>query len=137
MKRSKRPVSDLTAVEVVPRKDNDVTQHWFWFGYVTKGALPCRLTHRDTGVTVHLEDLMLRRPEACGTVRCRKRVGVSRNLDRKARRNWPGEVGGFWSRLNHTPIHRKDELYIDEYWQAYELERQIQETSNALKSLVF
>ena len=143
MDRSKLPVPDLTAVEVVPRQDNDVWRHWLWFGYLTKGAAPGmvlgrRAGRRRTGVLLfRLDDFMLRRPEPCGLVWCRKRVGVSRNFDHKARRDWPLEPGGFWSRFKFTQPDRKEDLYTDEYWQAHELDKRRAAMDNALRTLQF
>jgi hypothetical protein len=136
MKRSRLRVADLTAVKVSHRRDNDVARHWFWFGYVTKGthtgaAIAVRRPER---VVAWLSDLMLRRPEpGGGVVRCRKRVGVSRNLDRKARRDFGPD--GFWSLLDRGVVFRKEDLYTDTHLQAHERDKQMDPSRFGIRSL--
>jgi len=131
-KRAGRHTPDRRAVKVVHRGDGDVKRHWFWFGYLTKGVHPgVRLRYGDDSKPHWVSELMLRRHADGGVVRCRKRVGLSRNLDSEAQRSFG--AGGFVSVL-HTPAGSKRALYTDAYLREYEADQRRDETLRLLPS---
>lgn len=125
-RRSGHAVPDPTAVVVQHKRDGDVERHWLWFGYMTKGADPKQeLRDVDDRHRLYpLGDLMLRRHESGGVVRCRKRVGLSRNLDWKARQNF-GESGFRSAFLEGAST--KEALYIDAYLRDHHEDRRREE----------
>jgi hypothetical protein len=123
-KRSRLPY-DPAAVDVRHKKDNNVARHWAWFGYITKGAYPefvCR--------GLELGDIMRWHHEYQGVVGCRKRVGVSRNIDRTARQR--AEFRSNFQRIDRVT---KEILYTDEYLHDYENEKRMAEVKSTIFSL--
>jgi hypothetical protein len=112
-------VLDPAAVCVRHKRDGDVARHWAWFSYLTKGADPevrMRDVH-DRHRWHRLGDLMRYRHVYGGVVRCRKRVGLSRSLDRQARRSFG--LGGFVSALG-AGASTKEALYTEAYLREHE-----------------
>ncbi len=107
------------AIIIRHRKDGVVDRHWRWFDYVTKGVDPtASVRDLDNRHIRHPQEIM--RGKATrneGSVCCKKRVGVSRNLDYDAR-----------SQVHFRSVlargaNTKEALYTDAEFRTYELEK--------------
>lgn len=125
-----------SAICVRHRREDDTERQWLWFNYIMKGgdysigvrdASDRRLIHA-------LGDLTTCRHRPGGIVRCRRRVGVSRNLDIEARRSFGSD--GFRS-LFDEGVSDRGQLYTDLYLRASITEQELRRGDRLLAPLAF